>query len=247
MSEKLKVVITDDEPKVCVVVQKCVHWEDLELELVGTAHNGKELLDKILETKPDLVITDIDMPEMNGLELIETVRKAEIKCKFIIISGYRQFEYAHKALKNNVEDYLLKPIDEQELNESLERLKIAILHERMQDTNEVTELITKNKKDKENIQRLFLTQMMAGSQNFQLNAAWIEFEYARLIEAGAQNIHISTTEHVVDTSGKYTNEDGTPYQYQGHFSWIYFDNNDTACDECGISAWEFIANELNAK
>lgn len=177
MSERLKVIIADDEPKVCVVIQKSIHWDELELEMVGIAHNGKELLDKILETKPDIVITDIEMPEMNGLELIETVRKADIDCKFIIVSGYRQFEYAHKALKNNVEDYLLKPIDEQELNESLERLKPAILQKRLQEQNAVEQLISKNKKDKENIQRIFLNQMMSMKQDFQMDAKTIEQEY----------------------------------------------------------------------
>lgn len=177
MSERLRVVIADDEPKVCVVVQKCIHWDELELELTGIAHNGKDLLDRILETKPDLVVTDIDMPEMNGLELIETVRKSDIDCKFIIISGYRQFEYAHKALKNNVEDYLLKPIDEQELNESLERLKMTILHERMQGQDAVEQLISKNKKDKENIHRIFLNQIMYQREELQLDERLIETEY----------------------------------------------------------------------
>ena len=184
MSERLKVVVADDEPKVCVVIQKCIHWDELELELVGVAHNGKELLDKILETKPDLVVTDIEMPEMNGLELIETVRKADIDCKFIIVSGYRQFEYAHKALKNNVEDYLLKPIDEQELNESLERLKLAILQKRIKGQDAVEQLISKNKKDKENIQRIFLSQIMSDDSALQMNAELIEQEYGLKFEKG---------------------------------------------------------------
>lgn len=177
MFEKLKVVIADDEPRVCVVIQKSIHWEELELELVGIAHNGKALLDKILETKPDLVVTDIEMPEMNGLELIETVRKADIDCKFVIVSGYRQFEYAHKALKNNVDDYLLKPIDEQELNESLERLKLSVLQKRMQEQSEVEQLISENKKDKENIQRIFLKRLMSENTKFQMSEEMVEREY----------------------------------------------------------------------
>lgn len=62
----------------------------------------------------------------------------------------------------------------------------------------------------------------------------------RLKAAGASNLHISTTDSVVDTSGLYTNEDGTPYQYAGHWSWIYFDNNECECDDDGLKAWEFI-------
>lgn len=177
MSERLRVVIADDEPKVCIVVQKCVHWEELNLDLVGVAHNGVELLEKISETKPDMVITDIDMPEMNGLELIEAVRKQNIDSRFIIVSGYRQFEYAHKALKNNVDDYLLKPINEQELNESLQRLKLSILNERMHGHKAVETLISKNIRDKENIHRIFLNQMLNQGEAFTLDAEEIEQEY----------------------------------------------------------------------
>ena len=177
MSEILRVVIADDEPRVCIVVQNCVHWDELNLELVGVAHNGIDLFEQIRETKPDLVITDIDMPEMNGLELIEAVRKQNIDCKFIIISGYRQFEYAHKALKNNVDDYLLKPINEQELNESLQRLKLSILNERTHGHKAVESLISKNKRDKENIHRIFLNQILTHEQDLNLEPAVIEQEY----------------------------------------------------------------------
>lgn len=69
--------------------------------------------------------------------------------------------------------------------------------------------------------------------------------YNRLINAGAKNVHISSTEHVVDMSGLYKNEDGTPYQYDGHWSWIYFDNNDSQCDKCQVKAWEWIGSVVN--
>ncbi|MGL5435650.1 MAG: response regulator [Lachnospiraceae bacterium] len=184
MSETLRIVIADDEPKVCIVVQKCVHWEELNLELVGIAHDGQQLFEKIITEKPDLVITDIDMPEMNGLELIEQVRKQNIDCKFIIISGYRQFEYAHKALKNNVDDYLLKPIDEQELNESLHRLKMAVLNGRLHSEKAVETLISKNKRDKENIHRIFLNQILILGDEFELNAGQIEEEYGICLSEG---------------------------------------------------------------
>lgn len=67
----------------------------------------------------------------------------------------------------------------------------------------------------------------------------------RLNKAGAENVHVSTTEHVIDMSGEYKDADGNPYQYMGHWSWIYFDNNDSSCDECGQSVFEWIAAQLN--
>lgn len=163
MSEKIKVLIADDEPMVCIVVQSCIEWEELDMELVGIAHDGKELLEKIGQEMPDIVITDISMPEINGLELIEQIRKKNIKCKFIIISGYRQFEYAHKALKNNVDDYLLKPIDEKELNEALQRIKYALIGERTYGREVVDQLIQDSRKNKKNMGKLFLAQMLKGA------------------------------------------------------------------------------------
>ena len=67
---------------------------------------------------------------------------------------------------------------------------------------------------------------------------------ARLRAMGATNLHISTTDHVVDMSGQYKNADGTPHQYFGHNSWIYFFNNETSCDDCGMDAWRWMAEQL---
>lgn len=69
----------------------------------------------------------------------------------------------------------------------------------------------------------------------------------RLKAMGASHLHVSTTEHVIDTSGLYKDENGNPHQYDGHWSWIYFDNNEAACDECGIKAFSFIADPASTK
>lgn len=160
MAEKIKVIIADDEPRVCVVIQNCIRWEELGMELVGVAHNGKELLDQIGQYVPDIVITDISMPEINGMDLIEQTRKQNVNCRFIIISGYRQFEYAHKALKNNVDDYLLKPIDEQELNEALQKIKLSLIGERTYGREAVDQLIEHSRQNRRNMGKLFLNQML---------------------------------------------------------------------------------------
>ena len=64
----------------------------------------------------------------------------------------------------------------------------------------------------------------------------------RLRDMGDANLHVSTTEHVYDTSGLYTDADGNPYQYAGQFSWVYFHKDETACNEHGETAWDFIAD-----
>lgn len=112
----IKVLIVDDEPFIRQGLKILINWEQYGYEIVGEASNGLEAI-KELETKEiDLIIADIKMPEMNGLELIEYVRGNMLKeVKFIVLSGYYEFEYAKKAIKCNVTDYILKPIQKDEL------------------------------------------------------------------------------------------------------------------------------------
>lgn len=121
----LKMIIADDEEKVCKLIEKLINWKELEIELVGTANNGVEVLEMIERLDPDIVITDIRMPGLDGLEVIERVTKQERQVKFVVVSGYKYFEYAYNALKFGVEDYLLKPIQKSELNQILGKICVA--------------------------------------------------------------------------------------------------------------------------
>lgn len=122
ISERMKVLIADDEFLICELIKKMILWDELQLELAGCAHNGQELFEQIQEIRPAIVITDISMPVMDGIELIRQTRYLNIPCRFIIVSGYKQFEYAHNALKYSVDDYILKPINENELNQALKKI-----------------------------------------------------------------------------------------------------------------------------
>ncbi|MBU9744891.1 response regulator [Lachnospiraceae bacterium ASD3451] len=117
-----KVVIIDDEIHIRSLVRNLIHWEELGLECAGCYASGQEALERIRETDIDVVITDIQMPGMSGLELIRQIQAVRGECSFIIISGYRDFEYAQTAVKLGVLDYVCKPIDEEELNTSLTRI-----------------------------------------------------------------------------------------------------------------------------
>lgn len=118
----LRLLIADDEKKVGKLVKELIAWDKLEIELLDIVQDGKTALDMIVEKRPDIVITDIRMPNMTGLELIKTVAESGLDVHFIVISGFRYFEYAQQALKYGVVDYLLKPIDEAELNSILEKV-----------------------------------------------------------------------------------------------------------------------------
>lgn len=121
----MKVLIADDEKKICTLIKNLIDWDGNGLELVGVANNGIAAYEMALNLEPDIVITDIKMPGMDGIGLIESLMNRNLKAEFIIISGYKQFEYAHSAMKYGIQSYLLKPIDQNELQKAIEK---AILH-----------------------------------------------------------------------------------------------------------------------
>jgi len=125
---KLKIIIADDEHRICNMLATFIDCEGLNLEIIGLAYDGEELLQKIRTENPDIVITDICMPKQNGIEVIRQTVQMGLACKFIIISGYRQFDYAYTALKYDVSDYLLKPVDKDELNAAISKIAWELRH-----------------------------------------------------------------------------------------------------------------------
>ena len=125
----LKILIADDELYISQLIYKMVDWEARDITVVGMVSNGKEALEAIEQHKPDIVITDIRMPGMDGLELVKYTKEKNWDISYIIISGYKYFEYAHTALNLGVEHYLLKPIDKMELESILNQI-CASIHEK---------------------------------------------------------------------------------------------------------------------
>ena len=118
----LKVIIADDEARVCSLIRMLIDWDALGMELAGIASNGFEALELIRACQPDILITDIRMPGCHGLELIERAKAFDPQLEIAIISGYAHFEYAQSAIRFGVGDYLLKPINQQELMGTLRKL-----------------------------------------------------------------------------------------------------------------------------
>ncbi|MDR1795903.1 MAG: response regulator [Clostridiales Family XIII bacterium] len=121
-----KVIIADDEPKVARLIQDLIGWEAEGMRVCGIAKNGEEALALIEEHDPDIVITDIRMPVVGGIELIAKAKEIKPSLEFIIISGYKYFDYAHSAIRYGVGDYLLKPISQEELLATLRKIKDRI-------------------------------------------------------------------------------------------------------------------------
>lgn len=123
------VLIVDDEPSIREGLKTIIDWEEHGYRVIDTASNGREALLKFNQLRPDLTIIDIRMPGMTGLEVIEQIRQENSGGRFLILSGYADFDYARKAITNRVDGYLLKPVDEDEMIEELQRIRASLSKE----------------------------------------------------------------------------------------------------------------------
>ncbi|MBQ7615620.1 MAG: response regulator [Butyrivibrio sp.] len=121
-----KVLIVDDEPVIAEGLKKIVDWEKYDCVVTGTASSGKEGLAMVEKCQPDILFTDIRMPGMDGLTMIAALRSEYKNLQVVILTGYRDFDYARTALNLGVFRYLVKPSKMKELDEAMESL-----HERL--------------------------------------------------------------------------------------------------------------------
>lgn len=110
-----KLVIVDDEYLVRLGIKETIDWNSYGIEVVGECVNGKEGLEMITKLQPDVVITDIKMPVMNGVELVAELKASNFKGEVVVLSGYKDFEYAKSTFENGIFSYVVKPIDNDEL------------------------------------------------------------------------------------------------------------------------------------
>ena len=115
--------IVDDEEELRRAVIESVDWESIGFKVVGDAGNGVDALDMVEKLEPDLILTDIRMPMMTGLELAKNVRELRPATQIVILSGYDDFRYAQTAIQYNIIGYLLKPISADELTRELGAIK----------------------------------------------------------------------------------------------------------------------------
>lgn len=130
MTKMLKIMIADDDEIIRVRLVKKIDWKSMGFEVIGEAADGEELLKKTLKYKPDVVLTDIKMPFMSGIEYVEAIRQNQLHTQVVIITGYAEFEYVHRLLHLGVCGYILKPLDKEELRDCMCRLRDKILQER---------------------------------------------------------------------------------------------------------------------
>lgn len=129
----LRLIIVDDEKIIRESIRSLIDWESLGIEVVGVCKNGLEAYDAILDSYPDIVLTDIKMPGLSGLELIEKLNDTREHIQFIILSGYSEFEYAKQAMRYGIRHYLLKPCNERQIIEAIENVKKACFERQQAD------------------------------------------------------------------------------------------------------------------
>ncbi len=114
-----RVLIVDDEPIICEGLRRSIRWSDFNCEVVGTAANGMEGLEKVNELEPDILISDISMNNMDGLAMVAAIKSERPDMEVTLLTGYRNFEYAQRAIKLGVTRFLLKPSRMDEIEEAI--------------------------------------------------------------------------------------------------------------------------------
>lgn len=145
----IRVVVVEDEYYVRKGIIQTFDWNSLNCEIVGEAANGRDGLAVIEETKPDLVIADIEMPVVDGIEMVKLLRSKKCSAEFIFLTAHQKFTYVHDALKLEAVDYLLKPFRYQELEECIRKVKIR-LH-KVDEESSKTVLLTEEETEAKNI------------------------------------------------------------------------------------------------
>lgn len=127
MEDKLNVFIVDDEYLIRNLIKMKVNWEKVNMEVIGECGNAEDALNMLDELKPDIIFTDICMPSMNGIEFSKVIKDKHPNTKIVVVTGYDDFNYARDSVRIGVSDYILKPINSDEIMEVLERVKGEIL------------------------------------------------------------------------------------------------------------------------
>ena len=129
--KKLRVLLVDDEIMIREGFKRLFDWQAHDCEVVGEAADGMEALTQIDALRPDIVIMDINIPIMNGLKVISLSRIKHPQIAFVIVSGYDDFSYCREALRLQITDYILKPVNYEEFGSCIDNLKISLFRQRV--------------------------------------------------------------------------------------------------------------------
>lgn len=172
----LKMIIVDDEKVIRETICSIIDWEGLGIEVVGLCKSGLEGYDMLVDESPDIVLTDIKMPGMSGLEMIRRAAQFREQTEFVIMSGYGDYEFTHEAMRYGIQNYLLKPCSEQEIIEVIEQVKRRCYQRRARRDDRQQDFLML-KKLHESVMRNVLNELLRGCTDFSA----LESEYERFL------------------------------------------------------------------
>ncbi len=217
----LKVLLIDDEPFILQGLKVLVDWEAEDYEVVKTAENGKDALAYLKENEVDLIISDIKMPEMSGLELMEKIRKDKISdAYFVILSGYNDFYYAQQAMQYDCLSYILKPVEKEELLELIR--KVAKMSEKSR----------AEKQNRRQMERVYLERNLLAILMGKYDDVIMDYVRKHMqLSAGVRYVHIEFEDRCLEC------EDDTAMQLQRklHQSCITLLEEDEAHVVCAVA------------
>lgn len=190
----MKVLVVEDEDIIRKGMINTIDWLSMGCTVIGEAINGEDGLEKIEKLNPDLVITDIRMPVMDGLEMLREAEKREMKFEKILLTSYGEFEYAQEGIKLGVIDYILKPIDEDIFYKALKKVKEKIK------SLETLETVKDISNSKENIE-FYNPKIYLDSEKDKNR--YVEKAIEKIIAAYSEKINIKDIAEELDVSVSY--------------------------------------------
>ena len=182
----MKVLIVDDEAFVRVSFKSYIDWNRYGFELIGEAEDGEIALEMIQNLKPDIVFLDINIPKLDGIQVLKDMKKMNLTAKVIILSGYNEFEYVKEAMKAGALDYIHKPgMNMETLLSTLTNARLIIDSERIS-LNEYKNLKTNLEQNKANIKSYFFKDIIEGT----INSSWEIEQKMELLNIKLENANI---------------------------------------------------------
>ncbi len=216
MGIKMKMIVADDEYYARKALIKKISSINPEIEITGDFENGSQVLDYLREHPQgaDVLMTDVRMPEMDGLELTETLSKMDLNLDIIIVSGYTEFEYAKKAIAFGVRDYLIKPVNKEELQTSLDKIEI-----RHQKYEEELKRMVQHQMIRRTVQYLSIDEIL---RNEEWTNEFLNPVFEKHQEQEYQMIIIQADRQILSTEQDKLETDLTEFAQEHSGSWFYF-------------------------
>lgn len=161
----LRMIIVDDERMIRETISAIIDWEALGIQVIGLCKNGLEAYDMILDEYPDIVLTDINMPGLSGLDLIQRITQAARETEFVILSGYGDYTYTREAMRLGIQYYLLKPCSEEDIIEVMQQVKKRCMSRRLR-KQEIAENYMILRRLQESVVRNLIVESMSENPNY---------------------------------------------------------------------------------